>query len=120
MYIIGTPKEFTDFLVKDTGYTAPVEELELEGSSGMCINICPDNANQPASSYVIWQRKYELGCLVHELTHLTMMIFEHKSVAIHWENTEAFAYYTEFWFNEITRTKRRLPQGRLPAEVMKV
>lgn len=108
--LIGEPDDFYQFM-EDSGYK-DMEVLKQGSTSGWCIHLNSDNNDMGNYCFIIWMRKFETACFVHELTHLTMMVFDDKGVPIRNENTEAFAYYTEFWFNEITRTKRRFPNGR--------
>ncbi len=105
--VTGEHDEFVQFL-KDCAYT---EEYE-PGNAGACIYLCDKNTTNGNRAYVIYLKKFEVACLVHELTHLVMMIFDEKGVPIHTENTEGYAYYVEFWFNEIQRVRRRYPDGR--------
>lgn len=109
---IGPEDEFKQFL-EDSTYTEP---FEYSDSSGYCIHLCAENTTNGNNAYVIWMRNFETACLVHELSHLCMMVFDSKGVPVRTENTEAYAYYIEFWLNEINRTRRRLPNGRGVAE----
>ena len=111
----GSADEFRQFL-KDATYT---EEFE-GGNSGACIHLNEENTTNGNDCYVIWLKKWESACFTHELVHLAMMIFDAKHVPIHIENTEGLAYYVEFWFNEITRTRRHHPAGRAAKEVRKL
>lgn len=108
---VGDADEFRGFLEECT-YTGEFED----GNSGALIRLNGQNTTNGNNCYVLWLKKYETACLVHELTHLTMMVFDEKGVPIHNENTEGFAYYTEFWFNEILRVRLKLPGGRTALE----
>lgn len=119
--IIGDHEELIKFMEK-IGYN-DLDELEKRDSSGMSIVLCDDNNTMGNRAHIVWLKKYETACLVHELSHLVMAIFDDKGVPkgvpIRNENTETFAYYQEFWFNEIQRVRRRLPNGRKPSQVRK-
>lgn len=116
-FLIGEPDAFYDFMER-SGYK-DMEYLKQGSTAAWCIKVDHENNDMGNYCFVIWMRKFEAACLVHELTHLSMMVFDDKGVPVRNENTEAFAYYTEFWFNEINRTRRRLPNGRTPAQLRK-
>ena len=112
--VIGEPKAFYTFM-QDAGYKE-LEDLRQSSASGYCVHLNSDNNSNGNDCFIIWLRKFETACLVHELSHLVMQIFDDKGIPIRAENTEAFAYYQEFWFNEIQRVRRRLPNGRTSKE----
>jgi hypothetical protein len=115
--VVCSPEEFKDFMQK-TGYKY-VEDLRCDSAKGMCIDVRPEDNDVNNNAYVMWFREWETSTLVHEISHLCMMIFDNQGVPLSRENTEAFAFYTEYWFNEISRTRKRLPQGRTPAQARK-
>lgn len=104
---IGDYGDFKQFL-KDCTYTEDYED----GNAGACIYLNKENTTNGNRAFIVYLSKFETACLVHELTHLAMMVFVDKGVFIGNENTEAYAYYVEFWFNEMTRVRRKLPNGR--------
>lgn len=108
--LISEPAEFYQFM-KDAGYN-DLTYLKQGSTTGWLISMNSENNTMGNDCYIMWLHKFESGCLVHEITHLAMSVFEDKGVPIRAENTEAFAYYCEYWFNEINRTRRRLPNGR--------
>lgn len=115
--VVGEPEDFYSFMER-CGYKE-MEALKEGSTTGWCIHLNSDNNDMGNDCFVVWMRKFEMGTFVHELTHLTMMIFDDKGVPVRGENTEAFAYYTEFWYNEITRARRRQPKGRPAKEAKK-
>lgn len=79
-----------------------IETLLLDTSSGYTIVVNSDTCKGESNLTVIWMHEWNLPCLVHELTHLTMLTFDEKGVPIRVENQETFAYYIEQWFKRIT------------------
>jgi hypothetical protein len=88
-----------DFIIDAKGYTL---ELNSENSDQNCM--------------IVWLREYEAATLVHELAHLVMMYFDQVGVPVSRDNTEAFAFYQEYWWNEIQRARRKYPNGKSPKE----
>lgn len=109
----GTIEEFREEM-EAQGY----KHMEfLQDANGMCIYLNPDNCFEPTSNaHIIWLRKYHTPTLVHEITHFVMDVFEHLGIPISHENTETFAHYTEYWFTEIQRVRRKYPDGREPKD----
>lgn len=93
-------ERFRGWLRDDLKYT---DHLGLTAGSGYCITIDQDNSNHKGACSIIWLRNKELQVLVHELIHLTMAVFDDKGIPVRSENGEAFAYYTEYWFNRIRK-----------------
>jgi hypothetical protein len=87
----------------------------IKPSKGMCIELCDENNSAGQRCNIIWMPVYETATLVHEITHLVMHTFDEMGIPISRDNTETFAFYTEFWFNEIQRARRKYPNGRSPA-----
>jgi len=114
--VIGTAEEFIKFM---DGTTYKYCEDLQPNSSGYCITLNGDNTTNGNYATIIWLKRKEYACLVHELSHLVMQIFDDKGVPLRNENTEAFAYYIEFWFNTITRAWRSSPGGIKSSEVIK-
>lgn len=106
-----------------------VEELKLsgykedmtwfKGANGACLELNSENNDNGNDATVVWLRKFDLPTLVHEVSHLTMMLFEQVGVPISRENTEAFSFYNEFWFTEIQKTRRKFPDGNKPKDARK-
>jgi hypothetical protein len=84
--------------LKEIGYSGDVPE---EFGEGWYCRIKPKDNNKNLNFSFIWVRQRKLATLIHELTHLVMNTFEERQVPIGYENDEAFAYYLEFWFNEV-------------------
>lgn len=82
----------------------------------MCITLNPENNETGNDAYVIWLQDTSDKTLVHEITHLVMMIFNDLLIPISLENTEAFAHYTEYWYTTIKKTRRRMPNGNTPRD----
>lgn len=83
---------------------------------GYMIRITPEECTTKSNMSFIWMGGYSTACLVHEITHLVTRTFDDKGIPLSDENTEAMAYYVEYWFNEIQRVRRRYPNGRSPRE----
>lgn len=92
----------------------------IEDAKGMCVELLPENNEAGQNCTIIWLKEYETATLVHEISHLVMMCFTQTSVPISRDNTEAFAFYMEYWFAEIQRIRRRFPDGRTPAQAKRV
>jgi hypothetical protein len=54
--------------------------------------------------YVVWvKNRKDFYCLLHEVSHLLIKVFEDKGMEVNDHTTEAFAYYQEFWFRKLWR-----------------
>src|SRR5260221_12283953 len=54
------------------------------------------------SGACIWvENKKDFYCLMHEISHIVIEVFEMKGMKINNETTEAVAYYFEYWFREL-------------------
>lgn len=114
VFVICPPDEFKDFMnAVDFKHT---DELNCENANGMCIRLNSENNTTGQNCYVVWLQEYETASLVHEIAHLVMHIFDDQGVKLSMDNTEGFAFYSEYWFNELTRVRKRLPNGRTPAQ----
>lgn len=89
---------------------------ELRDGLGMTVKLSPDSTTTRQNLYVVWLSSWNISTLVHEITHLVLYIFDELGVPTGIENTEGIVFYTEYWFNEIQRTRKRLPNGRTPAQ----
>ncbi len=92
---------FRDWLKDVCGYKETEDMNPL--SSGYCITLTPENSTHKGRAHIIWLKYKDIPCLVHELVHLTMQIFDDKGIPIRVENGEAFAYYIEHWIKRIRK-----------------
>lgn len=90
---------------------------QLRDAKGMCIELTYENSDQYCCC--LWLKEYETATLIHEITHLVMMQLDEVGVPISRDNTEAFAFYAEYWWNEIQRARRKYPNGKKPSEAKK-
>jgi hypothetical protein len=111
--LIGPATEYAKFMER-VGYTG---SKDWEGCSGFCVRLDPENCTGGSRATIIWLPKYETAAVVHEIVHLMVMTFTDKGVPLADPNQETMAYYVEYWFNEINRVRKRLPNGRLPKDV---
>lgn len=107
---IGTYQEFLDEM-EASDYS---ERSELRDAKGMCVELTFENSSQYCC--YVWLKEYESATLVHELTHLVMMQLDEVGVPISRENTEAFAFYTEYWWTQMQRARRKWPNGNKPSD----
>lgn len=100
--------------LKDWNYT----DIEyIVPSKGLCIELNDENNTAGQRCNIIWMPTWDTATLIHEITHLVMHIFRQTGVPVSEDNTEGFAFYTEFWFNEIRRVRRKYPEGRPSSKV---
>lgn len=106
---------FEDFQkeMQNIGYDGASELYEARG---MCIDLNVANNTSGQNCAVIWLREWHLADLIHETTHFVMFCFDELGIPMERNNTETFAFYTEYWFNEISRVRRRTPEGRTPSQ----
>lgn len=109
---IGNFEEFRDE-VRSMGANDEVMDCVVL-AKGLCIELNDGNNTGGQRCTIIWMPEYDTATLVHEISHLVMMCFTQIGVPISRENTEAFAFYTEFWFNEMQRARRKFPNGKPP------
>lgn len=113
--MIGTLEEFRQSLTEN-GF----DDMDsIVKAKGMCVELTEDNNTANQRCNIIWLNGYETATLIHEITHLVMNCFDETNMPIDRSNTEAFAYYTEYWFTEIQRVLRKYPNGRKPSEAKK-
>jgi hypothetical protein len=106
--------------LKEEMKTIKYKEIDdLHDAKGMCIELGGYNNDSGQNCTIIWLKEWETATLVHEITHFVMMAFDQVGVPISRDNTESFAFYSEYWFNEIMRTRRRLPNGRTSTQARK-
>lgn len=108
----GTGEQFAKFLKDDCSYTDRVDDLNLEHSTGYLIDMNSENNDAGNTCLIMWLPKQKLPTLVHELAHLCDFVFSDKGIPMRRENTEAYAYYLEHWFIEITELWKTHPNGR--------
>lgn len=95
-------EKFQNFLKNDAGHNSP-DEFRAD-SIGYCVQMSEDNNDIGNTCLIMWlPDRTNFPTLVHEVTHLVHFIFGGCGVPTVQENTEAVAYYTEHWFNRITR-----------------
>lgn len=109
--MIGTPEDFKAEIEKQ-GYD---EDINPSTAKGMCISLTPENTTTNQNCAIIWMPKWDMTTLVHELIHFVMLCLDDVGVPMERNNTEAVAFYMEFWYTEITTGRRRHPNGRSPA-----
>ncbi|MCA9345847.1 hypothetical protein KC871_04520 [Candidatus Saccharibacteria bacterium] len=112
--IEGSSEDFAKFLT-DSGYKH-TDELEPIVANGMCIQLTPENTDSSYDCFVVWLREWNLPTLVHEITHLVIAAMEQVNTPIHEATTEQVAYYTEYWFTEFQRVRRKCKNGRTVGE----
>lgn len=110
---IGTIEELYLFL-DNLGYKFTDEVKEEPPMNGYHIRIKLGDCTTDSNMSVIWMAKYSADTLIHELTHVVTRTFSDKGVPISDENTEAMAFYMEYWYHEMTRIRKRFPDGRPP------
>lgn len=109
---IGDYDKFYEDL-KNDGYTG-LEAVEY--AKGLCVELNDGNNSNNQRCTIIWMPVFETATLVHEITHLVMMQFDQVGVPISRDNTESFAFYTEYWFTEMLKARRKFPDGKPPKE----
>lgn len=93
-FIVGSERDKCKaWLVKNFGDVSDLNFNEPVGAKTMWHE---DNHKKVA----IWlSDSKNLGYLVHELTHIVHRILSYRGLKLTDETEEAYAYYTEFWFN---------------------
>lgn len=114
--VISSPEDFLEFM-KDSEYTDLefIEEL-TSMAQGAMLRVLPEHNTLGNNSTIIWMPKWDSGTLVHEISHLVMQIFDDSLIPISKDNTEAFAFYSEFWWNSFNRTYKKFPNGNKPKD----
>lgn len=112
--LVGSYEEFVKEL-DENGYK-DMEWVKEQEPQGMAIELRPDNTTTNQNCTMLWLKEWNLATLVHEITHLVMMCFDQCLVPISRENTETFAFYTEYWFTEMTKARRKFPRGITPKD----
>ena len=111
--LIGSEDKFIDNL-KVNGYTDDTEWFK--DCKGACIELNSSNNTNNQNVTIIWLKEYETATLIHEIAHLVMMLFDQVGVPISRENTESFSFYSEYWFTQIQRLRRKYPKGNKPKD----
>ena len=94
--------KFRKFLKDDAGHDSP--EAFVEDSIGYLVQMSAENNDRGNTCLILWMPdRTNMPTLVHEITHLVHFVLDGCGVPTIRENTEAVAYYTEHWFNRITR-----------------
>lgn len=110
---IGTIEELCEFL-DGVGYKFTQEVKDDGPKQGYYLRLKPGDCTTATNMSVIWMEKYSSATLIHELTHLVTRTFDDKGVPISDDNTEAMAFYMEYWYHEMIRIRKRFPGGRPP------
>jgi hypothetical protein len=117
--VVSSRDEFVDFIdgcgYKDMDF---VREL-VGGGQGAMMRITPADNEVGNNCVVVWMQQWRAATLVHEISHLTSQILSDCLVPVNHDNTEAIAFYSEFWWTEINRAKRRWPDGNKHSDVQK-
>lgn len=88
-------------------------------AKGMVVELTNSNNTTGQRCNMLWLNGYETATLIHEIVHLVMYQFEEVGVPISKENGESFAFYTEYWFSEVQKARRKFPDGRKSSEITK-
>lgn len=116
VFFIGPTDDFVAEL-KRCKYTDDTDWFK--GAKGACILLDSSNHDGGQDATVVWLRDFETSTLVHEVTHLAMLLFNQVGVPISLDNTEAFAFYTEYWFTQFLKVRRKYPNGNQPKDARK-
>lgn len=111
VYFICSPEEFADEL-KRCGYKEDTEWFS--DAKGACLELNASNNDMKQNVTIVWLKEYETATLIHEISHLVMMLFDQVGVPISRDNTETFSFYSEFWFTQMQRVRRKYPDGNKP------
>lgn len=118
VWVVVCVGKFDDFMfwLESVGYK---NHKELVVGSGYTVRLDGQSTGTNQNCYAVWLSNRDTGTLVHELSHLVAMVFNEKGIDISLHNTEQFAYYLEFWFNEIRSVMKKYPKGRPHTKVQK-
>lgn len=108
LYIVicPDPLEWNKWLARpDIAFTGA--QIDHSGTEAAYYRVKPDESKN-CNFNVIFLRHKNLATLCHELSHFIIYTFDEKSIPISEENTEAFAYYFEYWINTIRQEWKRL------------
>lgn len=111
VYFICTPEEFSEE-IKRIGYKD--DTAWFMDAKGACIELDSTNNDKGQNVTIVWLKEYETATLIHEISHLVMMLFDQVGVPIARENTETFAFYSEYWFTQMQKVRRKYPDGNKP------
>lgn len=86
----------------------PLVPESFVNNSGIAMPISEENFPKAVKGYCycIWIKdKKDFYCLLHEVIHMVVDVFEAKGLQIdtHKSSQEAFAYYVEYWFKILWR-----------------
>jgi hypothetical protein len=110
VYII-CPRDRLKPLLREYGYKKDLVDELGDSASGYCIQLNEETSMVKGQNcYIVWQQERHFPCLVHELTHLTMSVFDYHDIPLRIENQEVFCYYIEHW------VKRIIEVWRVPRE----
>lgn len=111
--MIGPIDKFYDELDL-VGYQHINEVKQHHAHKGMMLRVYPEDCTSDTNMAFIWMKEFSLSTLIHEATHLMTITFDDKSIPMNHENTEAMAFYVEYWCHEIMAVRKRNPNGRSP------
>ena len=89
---VGDLKLFEKYLKKFDFYN----QIELS-KTGIGKHIFLEGYN------IIWIKKFNLGTLFHEISHMVFSVFNSRGIPIDIQNDEVFAYYVQMTTNNILR-----------------
>lgn len=101
-------------LYDDADPQAVVDELILqkfvkEDETVESLKLDADHVGANTTEYIMNKHQYlllflfsrDLIAIVHECVHITNFLFKARNLKHDFDNDEAYAYYTAFWFDQI-------------------
>jgi hypothetical protein len=108
--IMSSHEELVDFLKSyDSDYPSQTDHYSIE----KVIRTVKTKKDWQVREYFLWIRSfdyngYQYAILVHEVIHLSMMVFDMKGITNYKDDAnEAFCYYTDYLFGEFMKAIRR-------------
>lgn len=98
LFLADDPAEVDKFL-DDIGFKG--DRIIHKNHQAAYYRIRLDENEAGNDGSMLWMKVKDIPCLVHELSHFIFQEFTEKAVPLTLENDEAFAYYLEFWTNEV-------------------
>jgi len=81
------------------------EYLWVEKTDAASFYVC--TTKDDMNIYVIWVKKSrEIGTIIHEITHLVEEVFKDRGIPITYANSEAMAYYMQFFAEKILEPEK--------------
>lgn len=113
VYLIGPADEF----IATLNANRFKEDTEwFSQAKGATVELNSDNNDNGQNVTIVWLLEYESATLVHEISHLVMMLFDQCGVPISRDNSETFAFYSEYWFTQMQRVRKKYPNGNKPKD----